>query len=115
MFDQYASLAALEQVVNVAKEKADDRATKFIIILRQCRPLANSSALQTVLTKLVATKEEVEVAKVVEKALKNVSQARYGTAGPPYLSSSAPTGCRGANQISLGALSGAASVESLAT
>ena len=29
MFDQYATLAALEQGVNVAREKGDDRALKF--------------------------------------------------------------------------------------
>ena len=59
MFDQYATLAALEQVVNVASDKRNDRNSKY------------SSALQAILTKLFASKEEAEVPKVVEKAPKN--------------------------------------------
>ncbi|KAL9985693.1 hypothetical protein ACROYT_G008126 [Oculina patagonica] len=60
VFDPFATMAALEQVVNVAREKGDDRASKYLVILRQCRPLTNSNALRSILTKLVASKEEAE-------------------------------------------------------
>ena len=55
LFDQYAAMAALEHLVNVAKDKGDLEAEKYSIILRQCRPLVGSKALQSVLIKLVAT------------------------------------------------------------
>lgn len=59
MFHQYATLAALEQVVNVASDKRHDCISKY------------SSALKSILIKLFASKEEAEVAKVVGKVLKN--------------------------------------------
>ena len=71
MFDQRASLTALEKVVNVAREKGDACAARFTVVLTQCWALCGSSALQPILTKLVATKEEAEITKDVEKALKH--------------------------------------------
>lgn len=50
-------------MVNVTKEKKDDRASRFEIVLRQCRPLINNPSLQQDLIKLVASKEATEVAK----------------------------------------------------
>ena len=99
VFDPFATMAALEQVVNVAREKGDDRASKYLVILRQCRPLTNSNALRSILTKLVASKEEAEVAKVVEKALKNSSPGRFARNGPPYPPYFNPRGRRGNPQF----------------
>ena len=79
LFDPYAAIAALEEVVNVTRDKKDDRATRFQIVLRQCRPLVNSPNLQQILIKLVATKEEAEVAKVIAKATKEPASAYYGS------------------------------------
>ena len=45
LFDIYAVIAALDEVVNVRKDKKGDRATRFEIALRQCRPLINNPAL----------------------------------------------------------------------
>ena len=80
LFDPYAAIAALEEVVNVTRDK---------IVLRQCRPLVNSLNLQQILIKLVATKEEAEVAKVIAKATKEPASAYHGsfggrTRGTPY-------------------------------
>ena len=80
LFDPYAAIAALEEVVNVTRDK---------IVLRQCRPLVNSLNLQQILIKLVATKEEAEVAKVIAKAKKEPASAyhrsfRGRTRGSPY-------------------------------
>ena len=35
-FDPYAAIAALDEVVNVTKEKKDERAALYEIVLRQC-------------------------------------------------------------------------------
>ena len=67
LVDPYAAIAALDEVVNVRKDKKGDRATRFEIALRQCRPLINNPALQQILIKLVASKEEAEVANVIAK------------------------------------------------
>ena len=67
LFDPYAAIAALDEVVNVTKEKKDERASRYEIVLRQCRPLLNNPCLQQLLIKLVASKEEAEVAKVIAK------------------------------------------------
>ena len=72
LFDPYAAIAALEEVVNVTRDK---------IVLRQCRPLVNSLNLQQILIKLVATKEEAEVAKVIAKATKEPASAYHGSFG----------------------------------
>ena len=37
LFDPYAAISALEEVVNVRKDKKGDRATRFKIVLKQCR------------------------------------------------------------------------------
>ena len=39
IFDPHAALAALEQLVDAARDKVDDRASRFSVILRQTRPL----------------------------------------------------------------------------
>ena len=52
---------------NVTKKKKHERASRYEIVLRQCRPLLNNPCLQQVLIKLVASKEEAEVAKVIGK------------------------------------------------
>ena len=70
LFDAYATLAALEEVVFLAQNANDGRVEKFRVILRKCRPLVSEPYLQTVLTKLVADKEEALVAKTIEKAVK---------------------------------------------
>ena len=39
IFDPRAALVALEQLVDAARDKVDDRASRFSVILRQTRPL----------------------------------------------------------------------------
>ena len=48
LFDPYAAIAVLDEVVNVTKEKKDERASRYEIVLRQCRPLLNNPCLQQV-------------------------------------------------------------------
>ena len=59
LFDLYAAIAALDKVVNIAKNKKDDRATRFEIVLRQCDPLINNPGLQQILIKLVTSKRRL--------------------------------------------------------
>ena len=63
LFDPYAAIPALDEVVNVTKEKKDERAACYGIVIRQCRPLLNNPCLQQTLIKLVVSKEEAEVVK----------------------------------------------------
>jgi len=65
LLDPYAAIAALDEVVNVTKEKVDKRAWLYEILLGQCCPLLNNLCLQQVLIKLVASKEEADEAKVI--------------------------------------------------
>ena len=69
LFDPYAALAALEQLVDSAREVGDERAKRYAVILRQFRPLVHNSAMQSVLIKVVADKEETEVPKVIYKTI----------------------------------------------
>ena len=64
IFDLYRALAALEQLVDHVRDCKDERAKRCSIILCQCRPLLNSPAMQSVLIKLVADKEEAGLAQV---------------------------------------------------
>ena len=63
-------MAALEQLVDTAREKDDDRAPRFNIVLKQSRALVHNPALQNILLKLVGSKDEVKVANEIQKALK---------------------------------------------
>ena len=70
LFDLYAAIAALDEVVNATKEKKDDRASRFGIVLRQRRPVITNPGLQQMLIGLVASKVEAEVARMIAKAAK---------------------------------------------
>ena len=70
IFDPHAAFAALEQLVDVARDKSDERASRFSIVLRQTRPLVLDPLFQPLLLKLVGDKEEVAIAKEIQKALK---------------------------------------------
>ena len=71
LFHACAALAALEHlVVDSAREIGHEGAKRNAVILRQCRPLVHNSAMQSVLIKLVADKEEAEVAKVMDKTIR---------------------------------------------
>ena len=69
IFDLYRALAGLEQLVDHVRDCKDERAKRYSIILRQCRPLINSPAMQSVLIKLVADKEEAELVQVIDKTV----------------------------------------------
>ena len=70
IFYPHAALAALEQLVDVARDKSDERASRFSIVLRQTWPLLLDPLFQPLLLKLVGDKEEVAIAKEIQNALK---------------------------------------------
>ena len=70
MFDPYKAVAGLESLVDLAGDNADPRTKRFGTILRQCRPLLGKSQFQSILLKLVGDKEDVEVAKAIQKSLR---------------------------------------------
>ena len=77
LFDPYAALAALEHLVDSAREVGHERAKRYAVILHQCRPLVHNSAMQSVLIKLAADKEEAEVAKVIDKTIRRQPDVGY--------------------------------------
>lgn len=82
LFDPYATIAALEHLVDTAREKGADKAARYSITLRQTRPLADSPLLQSLLLKLVGTEEEVKIAGEIQKAVKAQSPAPTFQYGP---------------------------------
>ena len=70
VFDPYRALAGLESLVDLARDKADVRAKRFSTILRHCRPLLGNPHFQSILLKLVGDKEDIEVAKAIQKSLR---------------------------------------------
>lgn len=82
IFDPHAAFAALERLVDVARDKADERAPRFSVVLRQTRPLLTHPAFQQLLLKLVGDKEEVLVAKEIQKVLKSAPREQHAW-GPP--------------------------------
>ena len=81
LFDPYSAIAALESLVDIAREKGDARASRFGIVLRQCRPLLTDGNLQAILIKLIASKQEAEVAKAIQKSRKEANAFKDPFAG----------------------------------
>ena len=91
VFDPYRALAGLESLVNLARDKADARTKRFNTILHQCRPLLGNLHFQSIPLRLVGDKEDVEVAKAIQKSLRPSASlwphvptpTKYSSAGPP--------------------------------
>lgn len=89
MFDSYRALTGLESLVDLARDKADARTKHFSTILRQCRPLPGNPHFQSIFV-LVRDKEDVEVAKAIQKSLRSSASGlislrplSIAPAGPP--------------------------------
>ena len=82
ILNPHAAFAALEHLVDVARDKADERAQWFSVVLRQTRPLLTNPVFQQLLLKLVGDKEEVLVAKEMQKVLKSAPRKQHAW-GPP--------------------------------
>lgn len=95
IFDPYTALAALEQLVDAARDAHNERANRYNTILKQTRPLVGHPALQQTLLKLTGSKDDVEVSKEIHKALKNGGTPPYWIPRPgprgPFRASRAPT------------------------
>jgi len=70
IFDPYVGIAKLEQLVDIAREQRDPKARRYNAVLKQCRPLIQAPQLQAILVKLVGNKEDVEVAKEIQKSIR---------------------------------------------
>ena len=81
VFDPYKALAGLE-----SRDKADARTKRFSAILRQCRPLLGNPHFQSILLKLVGDKEDIEVAKAIQKSLRPTASL-WPNVPPPTQSS----------------------------
>ena len=69
VFDPYRALAGLESLVDLARNKGDEKTKCFSTSLCQCRPFLANPHLQSILLKLVGDNESVEVAKAIQKSL----------------------------------------------
>lgn len=76
LFDPYAAVVALELLIDNCRAKGDPRLGRYNTILKQTRSMTNHPALQQVFQKLVGSKDEVEVSKEIQKALKNTQASR---------------------------------------
>ena len=86
IFYVHAVIAALEHLVDTAREKNDAQASRYNSILKQTRPLSSHASFQPVLLKLLRDKEEIAIAKEIEKAFKHSSSVRplMGNPRMPY-------------------------------
>ena len=86
IFYVHAVTAALEHLVDVAREKNDAQASRYNYILKQARPLSSHVSFQPVLFKFLGDKEEIAIAKEIEKAFKHNSNVRplMGNPRMPY-------------------------------
>ena len=78
-------MAALENLVDTARDNNADNASRYATILRQIRPMSANPALQTVMLKLVGSEEDVAIAREIQKAIKSVttgSLPRVPSRGP---------------------------------
>jgi len=93
IFDPFAAVAALEALVDAARQHSAENASRYSTILKQTRPLTSNPALQNVLIKLVGTEEEVAVAREIQKALKAAS-TNHRLGAPYQVPSPAPRASR---------------------
>lgn len=70
IFDPYAALAALEHLVDTSRDRRDPAANRYNVIFKQSRPLLHHPQFRSILLKLLGDKDEMEVSKVIEKAVK---------------------------------------------
>lgn len=71
VFDIHSAMAALEHLSDIARENGDEHAPRYNAILKQTRGLSGHPAIQRILLKLLGTKEEIAIAKEIEKATKS--------------------------------------------
>ena len=92
IFDPFVTVVALENLVDVARENGDTNAHRYNSIYKQTRSLQQTPQFQSLLLKLVGDKQEMEIAKLIEKSLKHspvwpVPATPQGQSGPSGFSS----------------------------
>ena len=88
VFDFHSAMAALEHLSDIARENGDEHAPRYNAILKQTSGLSGHQAIQRILLKLLGTKEEIVIAKEIEKATKS------NPFSPPLFSSQVSKGQR---------------------
>lgn len=73
LFDAYATMAALENLIDKARDHNAVNASRYATILRQIRPMSSNPTLQTIMLKLVGSDEDVAKAREIQKAIKSAS------------------------------------------
>ena len=88
VFDVHSAMAALEHLSDIGRENGDEHVPRYNAILKQTRGLSGHQAIQRILLKLLGTKEEIAIAKEIEKATKS------NPLSPPLFSSQVSNGQR---------------------
>ena len=90
VFHPFVAISALEYLVDISREHGHESAHCFNVIFKQCRPLTQNPQFQTILMKLIGDREDMEIAKVIEKTLQKpnpsarVLPQTYPPAKRPY-------------------------------
>ena len=71
VFDVHSAMAAFEHLSDNAPENGDQHARRYKAILKQTKGLFENQAIQRILLRLLGTKEEITIAKEIEKSTKS--------------------------------------------
>lgn len=88
VFYVHSAMAALKHLFDIAWENGEEHAPRYNAILKQTRGLFGNQAIQWILLKLLGTKEEIAMAKEIEKATNS------NPVSPPLFSSEVFNGQR---------------------
>ena len=84
MRDPHMIMSAVQQLADEAKTSADPKTAEYEAILRQCRPIMYRGDLGEILTRLLGTKEESNVANTIAKMTKPFGKQGSGVGSAPY-------------------------------
>ena len=71
VFDVHSAMAAFEHLSDNAPKNGDQHAQRYKAILKQTKGLFENQAIQRILLRLLGTKEEITIAKEMEKSTKS--------------------------------------------
>ena len=71
VFDVHSAMAAFEHLSDNAPKNGDQHARRYKAILKQTKGLFENQAIQRILLRLLGTKEEITIAKEMEKSTKS--------------------------------------------
>ena len=71
VFDVHSAMAAFEHLSDITPENGGQHARRYKAILKQTKGLFENEVIQRILLRLLRTKEEITIAKEIEKCTKS--------------------------------------------